>query len=152
MFKKWLKRGVLALGVVLIAIQLVPYGRDHRNPPVVLEPTWSSPEVRALAVRACFDCHSNQTVWPWYSNVAPISWLIQNHTLEGRQVLNFSEWNRPQREAGESAETVLKGEMPPASYLPLHPDAVLSPAERSRLAEGLTATLRGAEQRSRPDD
>ena len=62
--------GVLCLGLV---IQLLPYGRDHTNPPVVAEPLWDSPQTRALAKRACFDCHSNETIWPWYTNVAPVS-------------------------------------------------------------------------------
>ena len=66
---------VAVLAGLFLAIQFVPYGRDHSNPPVIGEPTWNSPETRALAVRACFDCHSNETVWPWYSNIAPVSWL-----------------------------------------------------------------------------
>ena len=70
--------GLLVLGVIVFAaIQLVPFGHDHTNPPVVAEPAWDSPETRAFAVTACFDCHSNQTVWPWYSNIAPVSWLVQ---------------------------------------------------------------------------
>ena len=84
---------VAVLGLVLVA-QLIPYGRNHRNPPIVAEPTWNSPSTRALAERACFDCHSNETRWPWYSHVAPTSWLVQNHVDEGREVLNFSDWNR----------------------------------------------------------
>lgn len=75
-----------------VLMQLVSYGRNHTNPPVVSEPTWDSPETRALAVRACYDCHSNETVWPWYTNVAPVSWLIQREVAEGREELNFSTW------------------------------------------------------------
>jgi hypothetical protein len=83
------------VGVVVLfgLIQLVPYGRDHTNPPVVAEPAWDSPQTRALAVRACFDCHSNETVWPWYSNVAPASWLVQRDVDDGRRRLNWSEWS-----------------------------------------------------------
>ena len=58
----------------VVVMQLVPYGRDHSNPPVTAEPNWDSPETRALFKRACFDCHSNETVWPWYAYVAPFSW------------------------------------------------------------------------------
>ena len=65
-----------AVAVVLVAIQLVPYGRDHRNPPVTQEPRWDRPETRALAMRACFDCHSNETVWPWYTYVAPVFFAV----------------------------------------------------------------------------
>ncbi len=139
-----MNKGTLALlgaGALLAAIQLVPYGRDHNNPPVVQEPRWDRPETRAVAVRACFDCHSNETHWPWYSNVAPLSWLLQRHVDEGREVLNFSEWQRTYKEAGESAETIDEGEMPLQTYVLLHPEARLSLAERKALAEGLTATL-----------
>lgn len=136
------------LGGILLAvaggfgiIQLVPYGRDHSNPPVVAEPAWDRPTTRALAARACFDCHSNETSWPWYSHVAPTSWLVQRHVDEGREVLNFSDWSRAYEEAGEAAEAVLEDEMPPASYTLLHPNARLSAAEKRDLADGLTATL-----------
>ena len=139
------KRVLLGIPIAIVGvfgiIQLVPYGRDHSNPPVVVEPAWDRPSTRALAVRACFDCHSNQTAWPWYSHVAPTSWLLQQHVDEGRRVLNFSDWSRTYEEAGESAETVLDGEMPPASYTFLHPSARLSAAEKRELADGLTATI-----------
>jgi hypothetical protein len=83
--------------VVLFALaQAVPYGRNHENPPVQAEPIWDSPRTRQLAKRACFDCHSNETTWPWYTNFAPFSWLAYNDVTGGRSALNFSEWNRPQ--------------------------------------------------------
>jgi hypothetical protein len=124
-----------------LVIQFVPYGRDHRNPPVRAEPTWDSAQTRALAVRACFACHSNQVEWPWYSNVAPFSWLTQRDVEEGRRALNFSEWDRPQEEAGEAAETVREGEMPPVLYRLAHPNAQLSEAETQALVQGLVATI-----------
>jgi mono/diheme cytochrome c family protein len=123
-----------------LLIQAVPYGRAHTNPPVISEPQWNSQRTRELAVKACFDCHSNETQWPWYSNVAPISWYVQNHVEEGRDELNFSEWNRSQKEARESAEKVLEGEMPPLYY---HPWDRLTSAEVDELARGLQATLGG---------
>src|SRR5581483_3383715 len=116
MLRKILRWIGIALVVVLVAIQLVPYGRRHTNPPGRVEPAWDSPGTRALAVRACYDCHSNETHWPWYTNVAPISWLVQRDVDEGRRELNFSEWNRAQKEAREAAETVRKHEMPPWYY------------------------------------
>ncbi|MGD2060593.1 MAG: heme-binding domain-containing protein [Acidimicrobiia bacterium] len=137
---RWLRWGLIAVVVGLLAIQLVPYGRAHDNPEVVAEPSWDSEQTRELAVRACFDCHSNETVWPWYSNVAPMSWLLQRDVDEGREHLNFSEWNRPQ-EGDESAESVREGWMPPRSYLLTHPDARLTDAELSALAAGLASTL-----------
>jgi mono/diheme cytochrome c family protein len=140
-----LRRG-LAIVVVgglafFLAIQLVPYGRDHTNPPTTLEPAWNSPQTRALARDACFDCHSNETAWPWYTNVAPFSWLAQHDVEEGRAVLNFSEWDRPQ-EADGLAEAVLEGGMPPWYYAFIHSNARLSDAQKKALADGLAATIR----------
>ncbi len=134
---KWLAIGIPAL---LLLIQLVPYGHDHTNPPVTAEPQWDSPRTQQLAMQSCFDCHSNQTRWPWYTNVAPASWLTQNHVDEGRRALNFSTWNaaQPPRRAREAAETVQRGEMPPRDYLLLHPDARLSGADKQALVDGLT--------------
>lgn len=138
--KRWAKRAAIGLVGLFVLIQLVPYGRDHTNPPVVAEPSWDSPQTRALAVGACFDCHSNETEWPWYSNVAPISWSLQNHVEEGRDKLNFSEWGRDQ-EADESAETVRDGSMPPLQYKLAHSAARLSDEDRAALERGLAATF-----------
>lgn len=143
---RWIKWGVAGLAGGLLMIQLIPYGRDHDNPPVLAEPSWDSAQTRELAVRTCFDCHSNETVWPWYSNVAPMSWLVQRDVDEGREELNYSEWNKPQ-EGEESAETVREGSMPPRTYLLAHPEARLSDAELAVLADGLIATF-GAENES----
>jgi hypothetical protein len=135
---------VAATLVVLLGVQTVPYGHAGSNPPVVAEPSWDSPATRELAKQACFDCHSNETVWPPYSRVAPISWLIQYDVDEGRAVLNFSEWQRVQEEAVEAAEVVLDREMPPALYRLAHAHARLSEADRVRLARGLARTLGGS--------
>lgn len=140
---------LVVLGLVLVA-QVVPYGRNHSNPPIIAEPSWNTSTTRALADRACFDCHSNETRWPWYSHVAPMSWLVQDHVDEGRSVLNFSEWNRGNSEADEAAEAVREGEMPPRSYLLLHPEARLTDAEREQLARGFDASLM-ATRESRAD-
>lgn len=141
MFKP--KRIVLVLVLLFVVLQLVPYGRDHTNPPVGGEPQWSSPRVRELAKRACFDCHSNETIWPWYSNVAPFSWLVQRDVDEGRKHLNFSTFATSGGDADEAAELAANGEMPPWFYLPLHPDAKLSDAEKRELVDGFTATFGG---------
>jgi hypothetical protein len=133
--------GLAALLGGLVVIQLVPYGRDHDNPPVVAEPLWDSAQTRELAVLACFDCHSNETVWPWYPNVAPVSWPVQRDVDQGREHLNYSEWNRRQ-EGEEPAETVRDGSMPPRSYLLTHPARLTDP-ELAALADGLVATFGG---------
>ncbi len=133
-----------ALAVVL-AIQAVPYGRRHLNPPVTREPAWDSPDTRDLAARACLDCHSNETAWPWYSNVAPVSWLIQRDVDRGRRALNLSEWQAPHRKVHDVAETVQKGEMPPWYYAWRHPGAQLTRGERRALVAGFSATLGGVQ-------
>ena len=140
--RKWILRGLVALVALFGLIQLVPYGRDHSNPPVTQEVKWDSARTRDLAVGACYDCHSNLTVWPWYSNVAPMSWLVQKDVDEGRSILNFSEWNLPQDvEPNDIAEVVREGGMPPWQYKPLHPAGRLSSTEQEELARGLEATL-----------
>jgi mono/diheme cytochrome c family protein len=141
----------ILLGAVVVAglIQLIPYGREHTNPAVVLEPTWDSPQTRELARRACFDCHSHQTTWPWYSSVAPVSWLTQRDVNGGRRHLNFSEWNQPQRHAKDVVEQTESGEMPPWFYLPTHPEARLTPAERAALVAGFKK-MTGFEKSPRP--
>ena len=139
MTAKMFGRAVLAAVLLVAALQLVPYGREHHNPAARNEPAWSSAEVRSLAVRACFDCHSHETRWPWYSQIAPVSWLVQNHVNEGRRKLNFSQWDRPQRKADEAAEELADGEMPTAGYTLLHPEALLNLRERQQLMEALKA-------------
>lgn len=131
---RWWLAGLLVAG---LAIQLIPYGHGQTNPPVGVEPAWSSAQARQLAVRACFDCHSNQTTWPWYADVAPVSWLIQRDVDAGRARLNFSQWT--QRHEGGVAEPVQEGSMPPWYYTLLHPTARLSPTETHRLIQALTA-------------
>lgn len=139
-----LKRIVKVSGLVgvvgLLAIQLVPYGREHDNPPVLTEPAWDSEATRALVKVACDDCHSNRTEWAWYSNIAPVSWLVQRDVDEGREALN---WSEPGGERDESAEQVREGEMPPWVYTLAHPAANLSDAERQALIDGLIATFGG---------
>jgi hypothetical protein len=141
MLKKILIAVPLAFVALLLAIQLVPYGRAHTNPPLQAEPAWDSPQTAELARRACYDCHSNETVWPWYSNIAPVSWLVQHDVDEGRRRLNFSEWNRPQREARSAGREVQRGSMPPSNYFLTHPSAKLSPQEAQALIEGLNTSL-----------
>jgi hypothetical protein len=133
-------RILLGLLGVFVLIQLIPFGHQHTNPPAVQEPIWDSPQTGYLARRACFDCHSNETVWPWYSNVAPVSWLNQRDVNDGRSHLNFSEWNKPQKHAGHAVKEIQSGDMPLWFYLPMHPAARLSDAEKAALIAGLRKT------------
>jgi hypothetical protein len=141
-WRKVLFRGVVGLVALFGLIQAVPYGRSHSNPPALAEPRWDSPTTRALAVRACFDCHSNLTKWRWYSNVAPASWLIQRDVAAGRNQFNFSEWNKPQDVGiGDIVDSIRGGSMPPWFYTLPHPSAGLSSAEKDSLIRGLEATF-----------
>lgn len=140
---------LLALFVVLVlVIQLVPYGRAHANPPVVAEPQWDSVQTQELFDRACADCHSNGTEWPWYTNVAPVSWLVQRDVEQGRAEFNISEWNHAENEGDEAAETVQSGEMPPWFYVLPHPEANLSATEEQMLVDGLLDTFGGESERN----
>lgn len=134
---KW---SALVIGVLFVAIQFVPYGRDHSNPPVQTEPEWDSARTRELAVESCYSCHSNETEWPWYSNIAPVSWLIQRDVDVGREEFNFSELD-DNGDADDAAETVADGEMPPLRYVLTNPSARLSEREKRDLIDGLARTF-----------
>jgi hypothetical protein len=130
--------GVVILGIVVL-IQFIPI--DRTNPTVTREVAWDSVETRALAQRACFDCHSNETVWPWYSYVAPISLRVAAHVEEGREHLNFSAWDQPNEDFEEIEKVINQGGMPLSDYLLMHAEADLSEAEKQALIEGLRKTL-----------
>lgn len=130
-----LRLGLAAAVLVAALIQLVPSHRD--NPPVETEIA-AAPPVRAVLRRACYDCHSNETVWPWYARVAPVSWLLERDVREGRREVNFSTWNRNDakrqaRKWKEIREEIEKGKMPPWSYTAVHGEARLSEADRQAL-------------------
>ena len=133
---------LMVLGLIgFVMIQLIPV--DRSNPPVVNEPNWDSPQTKALVQRACFDCHSNETKWPAYSYIAPISWLVANDVQEGREKYNLSDWADHPIEAEEMIEEIEEGKMPLPNYLILHPEARLSPAEKKMLITGLEKTFAG---------
>jgi hypothetical protein len=127
------------LGLLLVA-QAVPYGRAHGAPPARRPVRFDSAATRSLVADACADCHSYDTKWRWYSNIAPASWLVQHDVDDGRSVLNFSTWDRPQPNVDEVVEQVLSGSMPPVQYKLIHPAARLSKAQRRRLADGVRRT------------
>lgn len=132
---KWTGFGLVAL---LVLIQFVPYGRDHTNPSGGRQIAWDSPRTERLMVDACMDCHSNSTKWPWYTNVAPISWLAQRDVEEGREEFNLS---TGETEVEDMIETIRDGSMPPWYYKPTHPGARLSAQEELELISGLEATF-----------
>lgn len=125
----------VALVTVLAGIQLVPV--DRTNPPVVHDVNAPPPVASALQ-SACFDCHSRHTRWPWYSKVAPVSWVIAGHVKDGRRALDFSDW--PVLDfavqddlLSQIARQVGDKKMPPASYRLGHPEARLTAQERTLL-------------------
>lgn len=126
---------------LFLAMQIVPYGRTHSNPATVKEPAWDSPRTRELAVRACFNCHSNQTTWPWYADLAPFSWVVQRDVEAARETINFSEWHRTYDLAHEAGPSVVRQDMPPIKYRVAHPEANLNEQEMLDLARGLNATV-----------
>lgn len=135
---------IVAIVGGVILMQFLPLGISRDNPPVIAEITWDSAETEALARRACYDCHSNETQWPWYSYVAPVSWMIVQDIIKGREVLNFSEWTADHAagiETEEAVELVSKGLMPLPYYEILHPEATLNEQETGELIYGLIATL-----------
>jgi hypothetical protein len=126
----------LFLGLALIVAQVIPVDRSN---PAVESDVPAPLAVRDILRRACYDCHSNETVWPWYSRVAPASWLVARDVHQARQQLNFSTWNRltaPERAhtLEEILEEVQAGDMPLAIYLPLHPEAQLTDANIEAIA------------------
>ncbi len=138
-----MKMKILA-GVALaaIAIQFIPYGKDHTNPPIISEPTWDSPRTKELFDNACSDCHSHQTKYSWYSNIAPISWLLAHDVEEGREHFNVHAWGSQKKNEGkEAAKEVREGEMPLWFYLPAHPEARLSETQKQELINGLEKTF-----------
>ena len=128
-----MKRIVIALVILVIGIQFIPVKRT--NPAVVYDFD-GPPEVKAILKRSCYDCHSHETAWPWYSRVAPASWVVAHDVKEGREHLNFSNWE-PLKEIvwihQEICREVAEGEMPLKAYLIAHPAAEISSEELSIL-------------------
>jgi hypothetical protein len=140
---------LVGVGAVFLLLQLVPVKTD--NPPVLQEPAWDSPETRALVKESCFDCHSNETQYPWYSHVAPMKFLIAHDVEEGRSFLNFSEWGTREMEVDELIE-VLQDEMPPLQYKLIHPATRLTDEERQTLIAGFQRTFGVAGEEGEKDE
>ena len=137
-----MKKIILAFIILFGIIQFIPYGKNHTNPKVVAEPQWDSPKTKEVFMKACGDCHSNETKWPWYSDVAPISWSVYHHVVEGREHFNVSMWGQQKKNDGDEAvEEINEGKMPLQSYLLAHPEARLSDVEKQLFIEGLKKTF-----------
>ncbi|PKN12488.1 MAG: hypothetical protein CVU69_06810 [Deltaproteobacteria bacterium HGW-Deltaproteobacteria-4] len=138
--KEYALKGAGIAVIVLLLLQALPFLQPD-NPPVVNEPVWDRPETRVLAKRACFDCHSNETVWPWYARVAPMSWLVVYDVRQGRAAFNFSNWHAGDMPGRKADEEIRTGKMPLPRYLLLHPEARLTDAEKAELRAGLLKTM-----------
>jgi hypothetical protein len=139
--RRWLIRGGLGLLALLVLIQFVPYGRDHTNPAPTKAVALPTAAQRAIFTKACADCHSFDTEWLWYTNVAPVSWLVQSDVDGGREGLNLSTWDRPQPSIDDVVEAIAGGDMPPLKYTisPYHFNARLSAGEKRELIRGFRA-------------
>ena len=152
---KWLKWIGLAVLVFLVVAQA--FRPQLSNPPIDPAKTLqasaqASPQIQPTLDRACFDCHSNRTVWPWYAQVAPVSWLLASDVRGGRNQLNFSEWNsysdaRRAHKLDSIGDEVKGGDMPLKYYLPLHPAAHLSDADRAAIVVWASQQLGALERR-----
>jgi len=144
------KRVFIGTAVVVtaafIGIQFIPSSFSRTNPPVTGEPAWDSPATRATFVRACSDCHSNESRFPWYSTIAPVSWLIESDIRDGRRHFNVSEWDRSERGGEDAAKEVDRGAMPIGPYLLMHPETNLNAAEKRIFVDGLRRTFGNSEK------
>lgn len=137
-----LSRAGLVLAASLVLAQFVPVARTN---PAVVSDVSAPPDVDAILRRSCYDCHSNETVWPWYSRVAPVSWVVVRDVNQGRRHVNFSTWGTLSPADREKAlrdirDEVVEGRMPLGIYLPAHPEARLSEADKA----AIDAWTRGA--------
>jgi hypothetical protein len=144
--RRW-SRVLSSLFLFGVAIQLIPYGRQHENPPVIQEPQWHDAQTQAWFEQSCADCHSNRTRWPWYAWVAPASWIIQHHVDEGRAELNLSSLGVQKNNLAEMGKVTWEGSMPPELYLLAHPEARLSKSEIPEFIHGLELTFTPLEHR-----
>lgn len=140
---------VVVVVVLFVVFQFIPWGSiipafARTNPPVETQIQWNSAETEQLVRAACYDCHSNETTWPWYAQIAPVSWLVAHDVNEGRQNLNFSTHTADQISPDELIEQIERGAMPPASYPILHPGASLSQEQKANLIAGIQASLHGS--------
>jgi hypothetical protein len=143
MIKRILKIILIVFVVIFVGMQAIRPALS--NPPVdesqtINARTQITPQVAAILDRSCRDCHSNKTVWPWYTHVAPVSWWLSNHVNEGRSNLNLSEWgklapDRQDRKLRQICDEVQDGVMPLSSYLPMHPVAKLSDQDKKILCD-----------------
>jgi hypothetical protein len=158
--KKWLKLSLITLVALVVAAQAVRPART--NPPVdpqkeITAHMQVDPAVMATLSRACNDCHSNRTEWPWYSNVAPVSWLVAHDVNDGREELNFSEWGaskekEPGKLLGKICSEMTEGKMPMATYTLIHPQAKLTREEVQNVCRWTNSIASNVSSPAKDDD
>jgi Haem-binding domain len=154
----WAKRTLLALVVIVVVIQLFWPSRTNpaSDPKSEISASLTVPQdVEAILTRSCYDCHSNRTVWPWYSHVAPVSWLVAYDVNHGRKALNLSEWGlRDQAKngkmLGEICKEVTEKEMPGFVYPIMHPRAKLTDADIQTICRWTEEARRGSAAETTP--
>ncbi len=146
---KMIVSAVVVIGIGFLVIQIIPVGsiipelRFPGNPPVQQQFQWDSPQTEQLVKAACYDCHSNETRYPWYATVAPFSWLVDHDINEGRDNLNFSTTAKENVDVNDIVNQIQSGEMPKSIYLPIHPEARLTDEQKAQLIAGIRATFLG---------
>jgi len=150
-YKKFFTIVLMVLSISFGAIQFIPSSFSRNNPPVTGEPKWDSPQTRSAFFTSCADCHSNESKFPWYSTIAPVSWMIESDIKEGRKHFNISEWDRSERGGDDAAEQVQKGAMPIGPYLFMHPETNLNVKEKKVFVEGLMKTFGGQENNEKEE-
>jgi hypothetical protein len=136
------KKGiVLVVFALFLVMQFLPVFK-RTNPVVTQEPPWDSTRTRELARRACFDCHSNETRWPWYAHLEPIGWFLVSDVEEARGTFNLSNWHSGDISGQKAATRIASGEMPLPRYLMLHPAARLNEEEKKQLIQGVLASFK----------
>ena len=131
---------ILALVILFGLMQLIPYGKDHTNPAVINRVKWNNPKVKVLFEKACADCHSFETKWPKYANIAPISWFIMSDVKEGRDHFNISKKVTP-KIVKKAIKQIKEDEMPMWQYTLMHKDARLSKKEKETLIKGVKSLV-----------
>lgn len=145
-----MKKVAIGFVLILIALQFIPV--DKTNPPVTADLD-APPDIKSVLKRSCYDCHSNETKWPWYSSVAPVSWLVASDVEEGRSHLNFSEWGnltrqKIARKKEHIWEEVSEGGMPLSKYIFIHTDAKLSKKDKDLIHDWTG----GSDEEDKPND
>jgi hypothetical protein len=149
------RRHKIIIGLVVAAVagftllqlfpisNFIPTAAFPGNPTVDPQFEWDSARTELLVRAACYDCHSNETRYPWYGNIAPVSWLVYHDINVGRENLNFSTWTAREIEVDNLIDQIEKGNMPKSIYLPMHPEAQLTAEQKAQLIAGLRATFEG---------